>query len=972
MEEFLRRLLTMTLNEGKNRLELAEVHKSEIEGMMIFNVTCNYYNLEDPDSEPIKMESSLVVPTLINGMPVQNNKGRQKVTITAARELKTIKCYKNSVSIGANRGHRLYINFESEWVQLDDSYINLYSFLDYFGLYEKYFGESSEKIIKVTPEEEELINNYSFPTYVITKLRILFETKEVKNGLCSDTLDKILTVYKRPDLQNIVTPTDYGYYDVYSSLIQDLRDDKVFHKIRRGIIYKTIKNGNLYLTGVQSFIDNFFRMRSINFNSVQTGKDSNPLSLDVQSKRIYFYGGNYTDGFEKVQMYNNYFIGVLDPIKTQDGPNINYSNELPSNTKVIDSDIIIEVLNKEWKSVQISYDEYAISAILVEDQVDEVHHKITARDGSYVVYQFGKYHEVTSEDEIDYYRTIDGLTSPATAMVPFLNKTDSTRGMLGAHMIEQAIPVVGSKPSIVYTPESKKLFDRSALNIKSNYDGVVTGVYPDETMVKVKSDDGVEHVISSPGYENTVQSTTTKYYTDLKDGDRVKVGTPVFMPNSFKDEQFAIGVPLYAALTTYNGHDHEDGYVITESAAKKLAHPKVEQIIISLPNDGTGYFFSDEKLIERDRFSDWGIIKEGMGVNAGDILMEYYMVLNEYTNIGKIRLALGQDDTYVRDQVKVPAKIRNGIVKSVRFYHTLDDDSDTCKYYDKLAKEKQFNRNLFSGETTSADTTVSDSRYAYEIEIIIEYYLPSSLGSKLSNFYGSKGENAWIIPDELAPRDKDGRSFEVMFSPLSTYSRKNPSQIYEAKLGLVGVRGFELLEDWVNGNRKAWNKVNKLLSLIYEDYNGEEAFARSVYDSFKKYGYLRFEVTSFDKFYTSERIINALEVLGLGNGDMSVYFPEYNRWTNNNVTVGYITVMRLHFIAEDRATATSITRITSELPFGYGKVKFDGQKLGSQEVFAWMSHGKVNELAQTVKENEQKADKLFSTFLCLGMSIEED
>ena len=130
---------------------------------------------------------------------------------------------------------------------------------------------------------------------------------------------------------------------------------------------------------------------------------------------------------------------------------------------------------------------------------------------------------------------------------------------------EQSLPVVGAKPSIIYTGVSKDVFEESKQVLRAPKAGIVKGV--GEKFINVDN--------SPIRYQDsfvTSNHSTVTFKPVVKIGDKVKEGQVLAISNSFIDNEFSTAVPLFTAYTSVWGFDHEDAVYLSESAAKKFGH----------------------------------------------------------------------------------------------------------------------------------------------------------------------------------------------------------------------------------------------------------------------------------------------------------------------------------------------------------------------------------------------------------------
>jgi DNA-directed RNA polymerase beta subunit len=131
-------------------------------------------------------------------------------------------------------------------------------------------------------------------------------------------------------------------------------------------------------------------------------------------------------------------------------------------------------------------------------------------------------------------------------------------------------------------------------------------------------------------------------------------------------------------------------------------------------------------------------------------------------------------------------------------------------------------------------------------------------------------------------------------------------------------------------------------------------------------------VSPFDKIYTLERMTKFFYIMGMrNNGDMKVWLPKYQKWSDNDATIGYTNLFRLHFIANNKLKATGSARFTQDFVLGYGSYRQEGQKTGSMEMWAIAAHGKLPIFSELYENNDDKASKVLVNLISMGLRMNE-
>ncbi|MEG1930418.1 MAG: DNA-directed RNA polymerase subunit beta [Anaerovorax sp.] len=183
-----------------------------------------------------------------------------------------------------------------------------------------------------------------------------------------------------------------------------------------------------------------------------------------------------------------------------------------------------------------------------------------------------------------------------------------------------------------------------------------------------------------------------------------------------------------------------------------------------------------------------------------------------------------------------------------------------------------------------------------------------SVGDKMAGRHGNKGVISRILPEEDMPFMENGEPIQVMLNPLGVPSRMNVGQVLEVHLGLVA-------------SKKGWY------------------IATPVFDG------------------ASEKdIIRLLEAEGLpASGKLVLRDGRTGEEFDNPVTVGYMYMLKLHHLVDDKihARSTGPYSLVTQQPLG-GKAQFGGQRFGEMEVWALEAYGAAYTLQEilTVKSDD--------------------
>jgi DNA-directed RNA polymerase subunit beta len=235
-------------------------------------------------------------------------------------------------------------------------------------------------------------------------------------------------------------------------------------------------------------------------------------------------------------------------------------------------------------------------------------------------------------------------------------------------------------------------------------------------------------------------------------------------------------------------------------------------------------------------------------------------------------------------------------------------------------------------------------------------------GDKMAGRHGNKGVVSKIVPVEDMPYLEDGTSVDIVLNPLGVPSRMNVGQILETHLGWacagMGLKVGKLFEAYnKNGDVKPLRRV---LKQIYGTNNKNEKVADYDDDSVVMLAdQLQHGVPIATPVFDGARehdIVELLNEAGLdASGQSRVYDGRSGQLFDRPVTVGYIYMLKLHHLVDDKIHARSIGpySLVTQQPLG-GKAQFGGQRFGEMEVWALEAYGAAYTLQEmlTVKSDD--------------------
>ncbi|MCY1646553.1 DNA-directed RNA polymerase subunit beta [Caulobacter sp. SL161] len=231
-------------------------------------------------------------------------------------------------------------------------------------------------------------------------------------------------------------------------------------------------------------------------------------------------------------------------------------------------------------------------------------------------------------------------------------------------------------------------------------------------------------------------------------------------------------------------------------------------------------------------------------------------------------------------------------------------------------------------------------------------------GDKMAGRHGNKGVISRILPIEDMPFLADGTHVDVVLNPLGVPSRMNVGQIFETHLGWacanLGKQITNLLEDWQQGGQK-----QALVERLTEIYGPDEELPDTEEGLVELARNLGKGVPIATPVFDGARmddIEGHLEMAGVNKSGQSILFDGLTgEQFKRPVTVGYIYMLKLHHLVDDKIHARSIGpySLVTQQPLG-GKAQFGGQRFGEMEVWALEAYGAAYTLQEmlTVKSDD--------------------
>lgn len=369
-----------------------------------------------------------------------------------------------------------------------------------------------------------------------------------------------------------------------------------------------------------------------------------------------------------------------------------------------------------------------------------------------------------------------------TNLVPFMQNDSAGRTTMSARHMAQAISIEGREAPIVRTASAsgqqsfEELIGKNFLAHKSPVDGKVLRITKDEIVVQDAR--GKPHAVHIYNHYPTNDTKGMLHSTPLvKPGDRVSQNQVLADNNYSRNGTLALGTNLRVAYLA-NGFNHEDGIVISESAAKKLASShlyKPELYTADTTTVGKKSFldrkpgvFTPDRL---EKIDESGTIRIGQRVKPGDPLI---LAVNE-----------------ARQPKGITADSLQRLGKKLR--NPYNDASVTWD-------------SNYEGEV------VAVHRVGKSVTVHVKTLEPAQVGSKLSTRHSAKGIVAQILPDHEMPRNEKGKPMEMLLNPVGVPGRNNAGQILETAAGRIAEKvGRPYLVKNFEGGTNYLDKVKKEL-----------------------------------------------------------------------------------------------------------------------------------------------------------------
>ncbi|HHN47410.1 MAG TPA: DNA-directed RNA polymerase subunit beta [Bacteroidales bacterium] len=604
------------------------------------------------------------------------------------------------------------------------------------------------------------------------------------------------------------------------------------------------------------------------------------------------------------------------------------------------------------------------------------------------------------------------IASIAASLIPFLEHDDANRALMGSNMMRQAVPLLNPEVPLVGTGIERAVAGDSRVLINAEGNGIVEYVDANEIVIRYTRDEN-ERLVSFDDdikryrltkFARTNQNTCINLRPIVKKGEKVKKGQVLCEGYATQNGELALGRNLMVAFMPWKGYNFEDAIVISDRIVREdiFTSVHIEEFVLEVRDTKRGVeeLTSDIPNVSAEATKDLdenGLIRIGAEVKEGDILIGKITPKGESDPTPEeklLRAIFGDKAGDVKDaSLKAPPSMRGIVVDKKLFSRVFKDkkvkakDKDIVKNLDNeynknvnelktklvdkltvmlngktsqgvynnfkevvVPKKTKFTHKILMGldyNNINPNRWTSDkdrntmikkmiNNYVIHYKEILGVYnrkkfvatvgdeLPTGIvqmakvyvakkrkltvGDKMAGRHGNKGIVAKIVREEDMPFLEDGTPVDIVLNPLGVPSRMNLGQIYETILGWAAAK----------------------LGL---------KFASPIFDGGK-----------IDQINQYLRDADLPE-----NGQVYLYDGGTGERFDQPATVGYIYMMKLHHMVDDKMHARSIGpySLITQQPLG-GKAQFGGQRFGEMEVWALEAFGAANILQEvlTIKSDD--------------------
>jgi DNA-directed RNA polymerase subunit beta len=729
----------------------------------------------------------------------------------------------------------------------------------------------------------------------------------------------------------------------------------------------------------------------------QVVDQTNPLSMLTHERRLSALGPGGLNrkraGFEVRDVHISHY-GRICPIETPEGTNIGLISSLAIYAGVDDYGFLVTPYQKvkhgkltdeiDWLRADQEHE-----ALLAPADVPIDHGKLT---GDAIIARYHGDFQMVPVDQVQYIDVAPSqMVGVSAGLIPFLEHDDANRALMGSNMQRQAVPLLVTEPPIVATGMEKETAHNSSMIVRARNKGTVH--YVDARRIEIGND-----VYQMRKFVGLNERTCQNQRPIIKLGEKVEKGQVIADGAATHQGELALGRNVLAAFMAWDGFNFEDAIIISEELVQNDTYTSIhiEEFDIEIRETKLGReeFTRDipnvsEKMLRN--LDENGIVRVGTYVRPGDVLVGKVSPKSktELTPEEKLLHAIfgraGED--VKNDSLEVPSGVEGIVIDTQKFSRRMSLSEEERKQFEEDLKKAETEGNsqiatLFGQLVEQLEDLLkkklgdedgnplvegrehrsvveqaqrfnldaldirSPPRRA-EADKVYKQYWPGveaaidardrrlnsmkrgdelrsgvlqmvkvyiaakrviSVGDKMAGRHGNKGVISKVLPREDMPFLPDGTPIQIMLNPLGVPSRMNVGQILETHLGWAGAKlGFQAITPVFDGaDEPAIHKV--------------------------------------------------LEEGGLpANGKTQLYDGRTGEPFEQKATVGYIYMLKLHHLVDDKvhARSTGPYSLITQQPLG-GKARFGGQRFGEMEVWALEAYGAAYILQEllTVKSDD--------------------
>jgi len=487
------------------------------------------------------------------------------------------------------------------------------------------------------------------------------------------------------------------------------------------------------------------------------------------------------------------------------------------------------------------------------------------------------------------------VVSVATALIPFLEHDDANRALMGSNMQRQAVPLLEPESPIVGTGMEGRAALDSGQVLVARRAGTVLSVTAERIQIEPKegkADELDEYRLDK--FVRSNQGTCINQRPIVQVGERVELNQPIADSSSTDQGELALGRNILVAFMSWEGGNYEDAIVISD------------------------------RLVRDDLFTSIHIEKHE--IESRDTKLGPEEITRDIPNVGEESLKDLDEDgiIYIGAEVQPGDILVGKITPKGETELTAEERLLRAIFGEKAREVKDSSLRLPHGERGKIVDVREFNRDRGDellpgvnrlIRVSVAAKRKISVGDKMAGRHGNKGVVAKILPQEDMPFLPDGTPVDIILNPLGVPSRMNIGQILETHLG------WALVEQ----SRQDGGPQIKAATAVFDGANEDQ-----IKEELKKAGLPE-------------------------SGKAILHDGRTGEAFDRDITVGYIYMLKLHHLVEDKihARSTGPYSLITQQPLG-GKAQFGGQRFGEMEVWALEAYGAANILQEllTVKSDD--------------------